>query len=153
MPTNNDELLGKIFEMVNAKAEAKPKRKKREMTPEQRERCLANLRKGRETSMRKRKEKAAAKKSAVEGRGRRPLTETHTLAAVQEEAIPPSPPTPTPTPHPPPKPKALAPEAAPKEKPASPPPRAPAGAPASAPTVVSEVPVRLSTFGAPDTLW
>ena len=67
MPTNNDELLGKIFEMVNAKAEAKPKRKKREMTPQQRERCLANLRRGRETSMRKRKEKAEAKKIAVEG--------------------------------------------------------------------------------------
>ena len=64
--TNNDELLGKIFEMVNTKAEAKPKKKRKPMTPEQRERCLANLKTGRETSLRKRKEKAAAAKAKKE---------------------------------------------------------------------------------------
>ena len=59
--SNNDELLGKIFEMVNTKAEAKPKKKRKPMTPEQRERCLANLKKGRETSLRKRQAKKAGK--------------------------------------------------------------------------------------------
>ena len=61
--SNNDELLSKIFEMVNTKAEAKPKKKRKPMTPEQRERCLANLKKGRETSLRKRQAKKGAEKT------------------------------------------------------------------------------------------
>ena len=154
MPTNNDALLGKIFEMVQAKEEAKPKKKRKAMTPEQRERCLANLRKGRETSMRKRKEKAAAKKVGVGGAAQQPTPETRTRAAVKPTPTPPSPPpvkaapapAPPTTPPPPDKKSPPLPSA-----PESPPPRAPTPPPKEPLPAIA--PVRLSTFGGGDSLW
>ena len=61
-PTEKD-ILGRIFEMVNQKKEESPKkqRKKRVMIPEAKEKALENLRRGRETSLRNRQEKAKKK--------------------------------------------------------------------------------------------
>ena len=57
-------LIDSIFEKVNLKVEEKKTpRKKRAMTAEQKEKAIENLRKGRETSLRNRKAKAAAKEA------------------------------------------------------------------------------------------
>jgi hypothetical protein len=55
-------LLSQIFEMVQAKKEELPKKKKRVISEEQKARALENLKRGRETSLAKRKAKAEAKK-------------------------------------------------------------------------------------------
>ena len=58
---SESDFINKIFEMVETKRAEKPKRKKKEMTPEARERMLSNLKKGRETSLAKRRAKMAEK--------------------------------------------------------------------------------------------
>lgn len=61
--SSENEMLNKIFEMVQEKRSEKPPRRKRApMTPEQKERALENLRRGRETSKKNRMAAAAAKK-------------------------------------------------------------------------------------------
>ena len=62
---SDDKLADKIFELVNAKQSVKPKRKKREMTPEARAKMLQNLAKGREKSLRNRQERAKGKSTAT----------------------------------------------------------------------------------------
>lgn len=62
----NDALLQSIFEIVKERQEQKPikkPRKKREYSEEQKAKMLANLQKGRETSLRKRQEKSKAKQT------------------------------------------------------------------------------------------
>ena len=79
MSDANKELLSQIFEMVETKKAEKKPRKKRVLTPEQREKAIANLKKGRETSLRNRQAKAKAKSApqperAITRRGRPPPT-------------------------------------------------------------------------------
>ena len=58
----DDKLANETFELVNEKQSAKPKRKRREMTPEQKATAVANLAKGRAKSLAARRAKAEAKK-------------------------------------------------------------------------------------------
>lgn len=62
---SESDFINKIFEMVETKRAEKPKRKKKEMTPEARERMLNNLKKGRETSLAKRRAKKAEKEKST----------------------------------------------------------------------------------------
>lgn len=71
-----------MFELVNAKQSAKPKKKRREMTPEQKAKAAENLRKGREKSLATRRANAAAK------------------AAVKNQDVPAQPPVPVPVQNP-----------------------------------------------------
>ena len=90
---SESDMLSKIFEMVESKRqEKKPPRKKREMTPEARERMLANLKKGRETSLAKRRAKKGEK-----------------AAPTKAPTPPPKAPTPPPTEAPSPTPSSTAP--------------------------------------------
>jgi hypothetical protein len=112
--------------MVNIKAEAKTRKKRKPMTDEQRARCLANLQKGRETSLRRRQAKKVGKEV------KKPPPPNPVAPAV------PVPPPPTPVE----KPKPVE-KTEPKPEPA---PAAPVQATAPAP-VVNEGPLTISTFG------
>jgi len=59
--SENKILLSQIFEMVNAKKEEMPQKKKRVVSDEQKARAIENLRKGRETSLANRRAKKEQK--------------------------------------------------------------------------------------------
>ena len=59
--SENKLLLSQIFEMVNAKKEEMPQKKKRVVSDEQKARAIENLRKGRETSLANRRAKKEQK--------------------------------------------------------------------------------------------
>ena len=90
---NEKELLGRIFEMVNQKKEAKTKqpRKKRVMTTEAKAQAVANLKKGRETSLRNRQKAAEVKRQDAPTEAPKKV-EPETA---KEEAPAPAPPAPT----------------------------------------------------------
>jgi hypothetical protein len=83
---DNDALISKIFKMVEEKSEEKVVKKKRTrkpMTPEQKAKAVANLKRGRETAMRNRKAKLAAA-----GKGSKAETAPK-LEPVKEEPVAP----------------------------------------------------------------
>ena len=63
--SSNDELLKSIFQMVETKGEQKKERKKRVMTPQQREKAIQNLASGRAKSLETRRRKKAEKEGGI----------------------------------------------------------------------------------------
>jgi len=149
--SEQSDLIDRIFEMVESKRAEKPKRKKKEMTPEARERMLANLKKGRETSLAKRR----AKKSDKE-----PTTPKPQVSESQKPSVE-RPPTPTPAlaqvvePEPPKmEPIMEAPTPALKPTPAPAPAPAPVRvAPAPQPVAPPPEPFSMSTYGNSGSFW
>ena len=118
----DDEIVNKIFELVKDSKTTKPKpsKRKREYTPEQRQKMLETLRKGREKSLAKRRaKKQEANKDIAQ----------QALAPTPAPAPPPPPPRTEPAPPPPkaepaPLPPKTEPAPLPKAEPAPTPPKA-----------------------------
>ena len=94
---DNNALISKIFKMVEEKSEekvAKKKRTRKPMTPEQKAKAVANLKRGRETAMRNRKAKlaAAGKGSKTETAPKSEPVKQEPLAPKLEPVKPPTPP-------------------------------------------------------------
>ena len=139
---SESDFINKIFEMVETKRAEKPKRKKKEMTPEARERMLSNLKKGRETSLAKRRAKMAEK-------------EPTSLKPSKNEPVKPLPETTADiTPEPAPKVEVRAPTPVPASPapPAAPPAVKPAPVTPRAPTPPPE-PYSMSTYGESGSFW
>ena len=88
MTTENEELLGKIFKMVEDSKAAEPpsqKKKKREMTDEQRKRMLDNLRRGREIALRNKRLRKEAATAAEKPKQEKEVVERTTAEKPKQE--------------------------------------------------------------------
>ena len=100
---DNNALISKIFKMVEEKSEervVKKKRTRKPMTPEQKAKAVANLKRGRETAMRIRKVKLAAAGKAPKVEPVAPVVKPPTPPPVVKPPSPPpvKPPSPVYTP-------------------------------------------------------
>jgi len=154
-PEEEKELLGRIFELVNQKREEKPKRKKRILTEQQREKAILNLQKGRETSLKNRQRKAAEKKKEPEPepKPKEPEPKPKELEPKPKE------PEPEPKPkEPEPKPRELAPKPRePEPKPNEPEPKPPPSEPitilANTEPALDATPYAYNIWGKGQSLW